>query len=915
MKKVFLICISVVMSVFAFAKEPQAKPGSFDNSAPKEMSSVLALDSKLNIKDDEFVVYYVRKDKDYAKWALWMWANPGGDGTVIFPYSQNWSVKDGIGYMRFKMDGSSTGGNKFLSDNGGVGLIVREKEEWNKDGGEDRLWNVNVSNKVVIFSGDMNTYAAVEYKPSIKKAELTSLKQIDVKLSGRYALDIDGGFSGFSVVKADGTECKISKVVNADSPKDPYMNFTKNITVYLDQECSIGDALTLKNPNFLSGAKVSSTKLSIQIAEKRVPPANEALGCQFDGEKAVFKLWAPTSSSCKLRVYYPTDQNKEGVMPVDFGAMDFNPKTGVWSYTYSGNDINGHQYDYVLENSKGTVVVLDPYAKSMSPEGRACVVNMKDGKAGNQVESFVKLAKREDAVIYEVSVRDFTISPDAGVKSMPGTYKAFIEKIPYLKDLGVTHVQLMPVMNFFYNDECNKAYEASGTVNGNNYNWGYDPHNYFTPEGWYATDARDSYCRIKELRELIDECHKNGIGVLLDCVYNHMATTSFLDDIVPGYYFRMNEDGSLRANSGCGNDTATERMMMKKIVVDSTKFWVENYKVDGFRFDLMGLMEASSVLDAYKECAKINPSVLFEGEGWKMYSGPAGTFGMDQNYMMKTDKVAVFNDEFRDLVKAGGFNETGRGFITKKSASSDRIFRNFTGNPVVNYHVDQPGDNLNYIVCHDGLTLHDAIVNNLRLDESKDKKEIIRRIKLGNFCVLTSQGLAFLHAGQERGRTKPNVNGAKNESIGKFVRNSYDSSDNINQIVWTLDKDYENLLDYTKGLVQLRKTFDVFRMSDAKKIAKNFKNLELDDSEELADLNGLVFGYTIKDKKDTWVILINANLKSAEINTGVILDNGVILSDSECVDVNGIKEPKGVRIEGSKVILDALTATVIRLSK
>ena len=298
-----------------------------------------------------------------------------------------------------------------------------------------------------------------------------------------------------------------------------------------------------------------------------------------------------------------------------------------------------------------------------------------------------------------------------------------------------------------------------------------------------------------------------------------------------------------------------------------------------------------------------------------MYSGPAGTFGMDQNYMMKTDKVAVFNDEFRDLVKAGGFNETGRGFITKKSASSDRIFRNFTGSPVVNYHVDQPGDNLNYLVCHDGLTLHDVIVNNLRLDEKKDRKEIIQRIKLGNFIVLTSQGIAFLHAGQERGRTKPNIKGAKNECIGNFVRNSYDSADNINQIVWTFDKDYQELHDYTKGLIELRKACDIFRYADAKKITKAFRNLELDECEELSDSNGLVFGYTLKDKSGIWVVLINANLKSAEINAGVILDNGVILSDSESVDVNGIKEPKGVKINGSKVNLDPLTATVIHLKK
>ena len=162
-----------------------------------------------------------------------------------------------------------------------------------------------------------------------------------------------------------------------------------------------------------------------------------------------------------------------------------------------------------------------------------------------------------------------------------------------------------------------------------------------------------------------------------------------------------------------------------------------------------------------------------------MYNGPKETFGMDQNYMLKTNSVSVFNDEFRDVFKAGGFNETGRGFITKKGASSEKILRNVLGNPVVNYHADQPGDNLNYLVCHDGLTLHDAIVNNLRLDEHKDRKEIVQRIKMGNFFVLTSQGLAFLHGGQERGRTKPNISGAKNECVGNFVRNSYDSSEDL----------------------------------------------------------------------------------------------------------------------------------------
>lgn len=913
MKKLILAAIAVLLvstGLFAKPKDivPVAVPGSFENAAPAKMKDILALDKKLSPKNDEFVIYYFRKDGNYEPWALWIWANPGGDGGASWPFTQNWTVSDGIGYMRLNLDGSSTGGTKICAENGGLGLIVRQKDEWNKDGSDDRLWNINTSRKVAVFSGDQQTYAALDYKPSVKNAELLSLNQISVSLSGGFALDVDGGISGFSVVDSEGKEFGVKSVVNADSPADLSQNMAKNILVTLAQNVSVSDSLMIKNPSFLADAKVNSTNLAVKLAETMVPAADETLGCVYSNGVASFKLWAPTSSDVTLNIYKTSTQKSP-----DYRVyMQMNPKTGVWSGTFDRIKPDGLFYDYTLKNSKGTVTVLDPYASSMAVDYgkgdfvRAAIIDFNSPKAGKVDAPYVNLAKREDAVIYEISVRDFTSSPDANVENIPGTYKAFIEKIPYLKELGITHVQLLPVLNFYSTNEMYKAYENSGTVNGNNYNWGYDPYNYFTPEGWYASDASDPYCRVRELRELINECHKAGIGVLLDVVYNHMAGTRFLDDIVPGYYFRTKPDGSYTSNSGCGNDTATEHYMMKKLVMDSTSHWVKNYKADGFRFDLMGLMEASSVTDSYALCAKINPSVLFEGEGWKMYNGPKGTFGMDQNYMLKTNSVSVFNDEFRDVFKAGGFNETGRGFITKKGASSEKILRNVLGNPVVNYHADQPGDNLNYLVCHDGLTLHDAIVNNLRLDENKDRKEIIQRIKMGNFFVLTSQGLAFLHGGQERGRTKPNISGAKNECVGNFVRNSYDSSDNINQFVWKIDSDYKNLLEYTKGLIQLRKSFNIFRIGNAKKIQKAAKDLELEDN--------LTFGYTLKDGKSTWAVLVNAKNENIKINVGVSARSSVIYCDSETVDVNGIKDASGVSVNGSEVELAPLTATVIRFN-
>ena len=227
----------VVLGSFAFAES--GVPRTFANAAPAGMKDVLALDAKLNPSEKELVVYYVRPDKDYKDWALWVWAIPGGDGGAAWPYTQNWKVQDGIGYMRLKLDGSSTGGTSLLSDTGNIGFIVRQKNEWVKDGNDDRLWNLNTSKKVVIFSRDQNTYAALDYKPSVKSAELYSLREIDLKLSGKYGLDTDGGDSGFTVVTSKGKEYKIANVVNTDSPENLAENMTDKVTIQLAEDVKL----------------------------------------------------------------------------------------------------------------------------------------------------------------------------------------------------------------------------------------------------------------------------------------------------------------------------------------------------------------------------------------------------------------------------------------------------------------------------------------------------------------------------------------------------------------------------------------------------------------------------------------------------------------------------------------------------
>jgi type I pullulanase len=680
-----------------------------------------------------------------------------------------------------------------------------------------------------------------------------------------------------------------------------------------------------------------------------IPPSDMQLGAIYNSSaKCVhFSLWAPSSFDVQVNLY----KEHVSIMPDYTILAEFDRATGVWSVDFDEADPENFAYDFSVRTVRGINNCLDPYAKSMTAFrndesiGRGVIVDLDSKAAGKSflqnfeqplgTRNFIPLKNYSDAIIYEVSIRDFTSSPDAKTKTH-GTYLAFIEKIPYLKSLGITHIQLMPVLNFYFNDELSQHYENSGTVHGNNYNWGYDPHSYFSPEGWYSSAPADAYARIRELRQLISCCHKAGLAVIFDVVYNHMATTDFLDKIVPGYYFRSNEDGTLKNNSGCGNDTASEMPMMHRLIVDSLIYWTKEYGVDGFRFDLMGLIESSAICEALKKCRNINPNTIFIGEGWKMYDGPEGTHGMDQDLMESTTGVSVFSDEYRDILKAGGMSEEGLGFITGLKTNVFTLFRNCMGDPQKYFTVSSADNVVNYIACHDGLTLHDCIAHNCRLADSNpaEKKEIILRIKLGNFFVLTSRGIAFLHSGQESGRTKPDICGSSDESVGRFVRNSYDSSDNINGFVWTLDNAYSEVFEYTKLLCAFRKEHAEFR--SATSTVGRYSKASL-----LANLphSGLVLGYTINEfstheqenqngtnKKGTYVVLVNASKQIHKFTLLTLSDNttkAVKIGDLTQVqiifDTSGSNGTSGVTIHESPdkrggvplVVVDPLSAAIL----
>ena len=889
--------------------------GTIENMGHPKMDKIIPAHEALKPGPDEIVIYYLRNDAKYEPWGFWLWAVPGGDGAAVWDKTKNLEVVEGVGYLRFKKDGSTLG-VKTIGSDGFMGLIPRKDDAWDKDGNDDRIIDTKASNEWVVFQNDQKTYPYGPYVPTIDSARLLSQTEVLLDLSGRYGLSTEKGDSGFMVQYADGTKTlTIADAVNNADPENKMNNYTKRVRLILAEPAPLDAPLVVSHPKFLAPVPVDSGALAASMADTITPPEGYQLGAIYnDVSKSVeFRLWTPFASKVKVRLYkqsLATQADYELELAKD-------AKTGVWTGTFNTVDPDGMFYEYAIFFGSKEQIALDPYAKSMdaftgSGLGRAAIINLAKAQPAGGWEGYtdVRLAKREDAIIYEMSVRDFTISPDSGVKARPGSYLAFIEKIPYLKSLGITHVQLMPVLNFYYTDETKTDYEATGRSSDNNYNWGYDPHSYFTPEGWYAQNPKDPYSRVVELKTLIKELHKAGIGVILDVVYNHTANTAIFENVVPGYYYRRDAKGGFIGQSGCGNDVATERLMAGKLMRDSLYYWVDEYKVDGFRFDLMGLIDAKAILKAREAIAKIpgKDDILFQGEGWKMYRGPAIEV-MDQNYMTRTNEVAVFNDEFRDIMKGGGMDDKKKGFVTGRPVNTAMIFSNLKGQPMLNYKADDPGDSMNYVSAHDNLTLTDNIAFNCGLNAKypEERAEIAARAKLANFMVLTGQPIAFLHGGDERGRSKPKLN-SKSEVIGDYVHNSYDSSDDINQFIWNVPKEYDAMGKWVAGVIAVRRAEEGLRIGDMASIDASMKQLSHADQ--------LSMGWTVTYKGTTLVMLVNANFDQAiDFKTGLDLTNASVLVDDDEANPAGVKTVSGMTVTGQTVTVEPLTAVMLKLKQ
>ena len=580
------------------------------------------------------------------------------------------------------------------------------------------------------------------------------------------------------------------------------------------------------------------------------------LGATWTAAKTTFRVWAPTATAVSVNLYETGD-------PANPDLIDQLPMTadvnGTWIAELEG-DQNGVYYTYQVEVDGQSNEACDPYARTTGVNGmRAMIIDLdstnpegwdkdKDPHYGNNIT---------DAIIYELHVRDLSMDKNSGITNK-GKFLGVIETgttnpngkptgLDYIKNLGITHIHLLPCYDYATVDESN--------LEANEFNWGYDPKNYNVPEGSYSTDPYNGEVRVKEFKTMVKGLHDNGISVIMDVVYNHVydAKNFCFNLIVPGYFSRITPFGTYSEGSGCGNDTASERSMVKKYIVDSVTYWADEYHIDGFRFDLVGLIDTETMNAVIEEVHKTHPNVIFYGEGWNMSTDlTKNDYELTtQGNSEKVNNFAFFNDTFRDSLRGPMSKINEPGYISGGGGYAGDIAKCFMGN--VSW-CQTPTQSINYASCHDNHTLYDRIVL------STPNITTAERVKMNSLAaaiVMTSQGVPFFQAGEELFRSKP-------LGAGKYDHNSYKSSDAVNSIRWdALDshltgKSYE----YYQGLIAFRKAHPALRLTTAEEVTKYITKLETPNSNLLAFH---IDGEADQDASNGIVVIFNPGKEAATV--------------------------------------------------
>ncbi|MDE6586093.1 MAG: type I pullulanase [Clostridia bacterium] len=851
MRKKFFSALLSVLIVFAFALSACTEvPETPDNPNHGNPSQTEELP---DIPDGErqLVIYYNRSS-GYENCDIWLWY-----GTVT-----------GKGYTFTECKYGARVVWNLPADVEEVGFIIRTGcsdpggSEWGtatKDGtGDDRFIALE-GDRTIIYTkaGDPKAYSSDDGGETltaivkINVADLLDLKRISVRLSeSSIKLTKDD----VVLTDADGKTVEITKV---DS----------NI-INLPSEIDITKKYTLTVTGFAPVTVMPLTYMSSKAFDNAYAYDGE-LGVELKADSTTFRLWAPTASKVTLNLYDAgTGEEGKTSQPLVKGEK------GLWSLTVDEN-LDGKYYTYTVDTMLGSNEVVDPYARSAGLNGqRGMILDLeRTNPTGWTKTPFDNPAVENytDAEIWEVHIRDF--SNNITNSQYKGKYLAFTETglkngsglpvgVDYLKELGVTHVHLLPSFDYASVDESKNT----------QFNWGYDPQNYNVPEGSYSTDPTDGAVRVNEYKQMVQALHNQGISVVMDVVYNHTYVgDSNFQYIVPYYYYRYKTTMGVNSNgSGCGNETASERAMMRKFMVDSVTYWQKEYNLDGFRFDLMGLHDKTTMQEIEKSVHAYNPEAIIYGEGWTADDSTLGKSNqstlaqlesLNKNTSTKgVNGIAMFNDVIRDGIKGSVFDIEDTGFVTgAKSTLIDKILFGVKGSVEdsdfggdADWYAPNPTAVVNYVSAHDNYTLWDRIC--YVYGEEEDALELnLLRNKLSAAIIQTSLGIPFMQAGEEMLRSK------KRED-GTFDSNSYSSPDSVNNLKWDaleVGSDEYKTMQYYKGLIAFRKSCPILRSVSA-----------FDDDGTLilsvVETTGALVAFTVKDPESGEVLLIVYNAETED---------------------------------------------------
>ena len=569
------------------------------------------------------------------------------------------------------------------------------------------------------------------------------------------------------------------------------------------------------------------------------------LGSFWSEHKTVFRVWAPTAQDVTLLLY------REGRGGEPLARQQMHPDgKGTWISQRVGN-LKGLYYTYLVTVEGQTREACDPYARAVGVNGqRAMVLDLNSTDPEGWENDHDPFAGKgiTDAVLYELHLRDLSMHRSSHIRNK-GKFLGLAETgrktrggnstgLDHIKALGVTHIHLMPVFDFGYTDEA-AAHPQ--------FNWGYDPMNFNVPEGSYASDPFDGSCRVREMKQMVKAVHDAGLSVVMDVVYNHVYDSgSFcFNKIVPGYFSRIDENGHYSNGSCCGNDTASERSMVRKYIVDSVNYWADEYHIDGFRFDLMGLLDIVTVNEIVRSVHARHPGVIFYAEGWQMNTQPVrpGAELAVQGNSAKMPGFSFFSDTLRDLLRGSIFDSRAPGFVSGAICDKNQLNACFLGMP---YWAAQPEQCVNYVSCHDNNTLFDRLT--IISPEASFETRVRQNCLAAAFAFL-SQGVPFLQAGEEMLRSKP-------KGRGKFEENSYRSPDRVNALRWdTLDRpEYQEVFQYYRGLLAFRKAHEGLRQAKRETVSQSVSCLNVDNPRAVA--------YRVEDRYHSILLIFNAGNES-----------------------------------------------------